>query len=127
MCGFASFSTKRHWSQIRAIGLDHELPEWNLSGHLPHAGTVLESHDPGERDQVIKIENLIGLLDCAAETMKDAAQFSRVWAHDFERVVPGIALMDNDVESEFHSKVELLFKQTGLFRLVGAVVSAVLD
>ena len=72
-------------------------------------------------------QNLIGLLDCSAETMKDASQFSRVGPHDFEGIVPCIALMDDDVEPEFHGKIELLLKQTSLLRLIGAIMNARLD
>ena len=35
--------------------------------------------------------------------------------------------MDDDVEPEFNRKIELLFKQTGLLRLIGAIVNACLD
>ncbi len=54
--------------------------------------------------------------------MENAAQLSRVRPHDFERIVPRVALMNDDVQPELHGEIELLLEQTGLFRFVGAIV-----
>jgi hypothetical protein len=59
---------------------------------------------------VVKIENFIRLIDRATEAMKHATQFAGIWLHNFQRVLPGVALMDHWVEPQFHSKVELLLK-----------------
>ena len=91
--------------------------------HVSHGRAIFESHDARERNKMFKIENLVGLLQRSAEAMKHAAQFSGIRSHDFERVLPGIALMNDDVQAEFHREIELLLKQTRLFRLVGAIVN----
>ena len=118
----AAFSTEWHGREIRAIGFDHELPKRDLRGHLSHGQAVLESYDPGERDEVVEVDNGIRLLQRAAEAVKDAAHLSRVRFHDLQRVIPGVALMNDDIQPELRGEIELLFKQTGLFRFVGAVV-----
>ena len=69
-----------------------------LCRDLAHGCTVFESHDAGERNEMIEIENFICLFERAAEAMKNAAQFSGVRLHDLERVVPRVALMDDHIE-----------------------------
>ena len=71
---------------------------------------------------MIEAEDLIRLFECAAVAMKDAAQFISVRSHNFERVVPRVALMNDNIESEFDREIELLFKETHLFRFVRAVL-----
>ena len=70
---------------------------------------------------------MVRLFERAAETMKNATQFARVWTHDFQRVFPCVALMDHHVEPQFHRQVELLLKQTHLFRFVCAVANLRFD
>src|ERR1700686_4066006 len=74
-----------------------------------------------------KIDNFIRLFERTAEAMKHAAQFSRIRAHDFECVVPRIALMNHEIEAEFKGEIELLLKETCLSRLVGAILDARFD
>src|SRR5206468_12678943 len=110
MRGFAALSAKRNGRQIWTIGFDHEFPDWDLCCDFSHGCAVFESNNSSERNEVIKTENFIRLIERAAEAMKNAAQFTRVWLHNFKRVLPGVALMDHCVEPQFHSKVELLLK-----------------
>ena len=48
-------------------------------------------------------------------------------AHHLERVVPGIALMNHDVQFQLDREIELLLKQARLFALERAVVDAAFD
>src|SRR5436309_7517694 len=107
---FAALSTERNGRQIRAVGFHHEFPERDLCRDFSHGCTVFESDNPSERDEVVKIENFVRLIERAAKTMKNAAQFARVWLHDFECVLPGVALVDHCVEPQLHREVELLLK-----------------
>src|SRR5947209_19094856 len=50
VCGFATFSAKRHRRQVRAIGFDHETVERNLGGDLANLFSVFEGNDSGERN-----------------------------------------------------------------------------
>jgi len=56
--------------------------------------------------------------------MKDAADLPSVFAQNFQRVIPRIALMDYDIHSKLDREIEKLFEQLGLLRLVGAVFDA---
>ena len=71
---------------------------------------------------MIELEDLIRLFERSAKAMEDAAHFARVRPHDVERVLPGVPLMNDHVQSQFDCEIELLFKQTRLFRFVSAVV-----
>src|SRR5205807_6389881 len=127
MRGLAAFPTKWHGREIWAIGFHHELPKRNLCRDISHGCAVLESDNPREGNEMVKTDNFIRLLDCATETVENAAQFSGVRLHEFESIVPRVALMDDDVQSEFHGQIELLFEQACLFRFVSAVVNALFD
>jgi len=59
---------------------------------------------------MIERDHLFGLFARAAETMKNPTQFIRVRLHDLERIGPGIALMDDHVESQLHRQIQLLLK-----------------
>src|SRR5947208_3445771 len=81
-----------------------------VQGSSRHGCPVFESNNSSERNEVVKIENFIRLIERATEAMKHAAQFAGVWLHNFQCVLPRVALMDHCVEPQFHSKVELLLK-----------------
>ena len=108
--GFAALSAKRNGRQIWAIGFDHKFPKRDLCRDFSHGCAVFESNNSSERNEVIKTENFIRLIERAAEAMKHAAQFAGIWLHNFQRVLPGVALMNHCVEPQFQSKVELLLK-----------------
>src|SRR5205807_7458625 len=108
--------------QIRTISFDHELPERHPGRHFPDVRAVLERYDAGERNQMIELEDLIRLFERSAKAMEDAAHFTGGRPHDVERVLPGVPLMNDYVQSQFDCEIELLFKQTRLFRFVSAVV-----
>src|SRR5438128_9498847 len=107
---FAALSTERNGRQIRAVGFHHEFPERDLCRDFSHGCAVFESNNSSERNEVVKVENFILLIERATEAMKHAAQFAGIWLHNSQRVLPGVALMDYCVEPQFHSKVELLLK-----------------
>src|SRR5438552_16075000 len=50
--GFAAFSAKWNWREIRAIRFDHEAFHRNVRGDLADLFSVFESNDSGERDQM---------------------------------------------------------------------------
>src|SRR5438105_15576552 len=127
MRGLAAFPTKRHGREIWAIGFHHELPKRNLCLDISHGCAVLETANPREGNEMVKTANFIRLLDCATETVENAAQFSGVRLYEFESIVPRVALMDDNVQSEFHGQIELLFKQACLFRFVSAILDARFD
>src|SRR5205807_6330635 len=112
----AAFSAERDRREIWAIGFHHELPGWNLRRELPDRRAIFESYNAGEGNEMVKIENFSRLFERTAETMEDAAQLLRIRPHNFERVFPRVALMDDDIEPEFRGQIQLLFKQAGLFR-----------
>src|SRR5467141_2196914 len=93
------FSAKRDRRQIRAIRFDHESINRHLRGDFAHLFAVLERDDSGKGNKMAEIENLVRLIKCAAETMKDAADLPAVIAQKFESIIPGVALMNDDIES----------------------------
>ncbi len=107
---FAALSTERDGRQIGTISFHHEFPERDLRCDFSRGRAVFESDNSRERNEVVKAENFVRLIQCASETMKNAAQLARVWLHDFQRVLPGVALMDHCVEPKLNSEVELLLK-----------------
>ena len=78
--------------------------------NFSHSCAVFESNNSSERNEVVEIENFICLIERAAEAMENAAQFAGVWLHDFKRVLPGVALMDYDIEPQLHREIELLLE-----------------
>src|SRR5262249_33738359 len=94
---FSAFPAKRDGGQIWTIGFHHEFPERDLCRNFSHSGAVFESDNSSERDEVVKTENFICLIERAAEAMKNAADLAGVWRHNLKRVLPGVALMDHDV------------------------------
>ena len=72
-------------------------------------------------------DHFLGLLLRPAETMKNTAHPPSVFTHDLERLVPGIALMNDDVQLQLDREIELLLKQARLFALERAVVDFALD
>ncbi len=107
---FGTLSTKGNRRQIWAISLDHKFPERDFCRDFSHSCAVFESDNSGERNEVVKVENFIRLIERAAEAMKNTPQFARVRLHDFQRVFPGVPLMDHHIEPQLHSKIELLLK-----------------
>src|SRR5450759_4232772 len=59
--------------------------------------------------------------------MKNAAQFFGIRSHHRERIVPRIALVNDNIEPKIDSEIELLLKETRLSRLVSAVLDARFD
>src|SRR5947199_5812296 len=96
---FAALSTERNGRQIRAIGFHHKFPERDLCRDFSHGCAVFESDNSSERNEVIKTEHFIRLLERAAEAMKNPAQFTDVRLHNLKRVVPCVALMNHCIES----------------------------
>src|SRR5690242_21007317 len=94
ICRFAPFSAKRNRREIRAIGLDHEMIERDLSGDFPDLFSIFEGDDSSERNEMTKIENFVRLFERSAETMEHAAHLPAVLAQDCKRVVPRVALMN---------------------------------
>src|SRR5947207_1029550 len=74
-----------------------------------------------------KRNDFFGLLLRPAETMENSAHFPPVIAHDLERVFPRIALMNDNVQPQLDSQIELLLKQTGLFAFQRSVVDLAFD
>ena len=72
-------------------------------------------------------DDFLGLLPGAAETMENAGHRAAIVAHDFESIVPGIALMNDDIQLELDRKIELLLKEARLFALERAIVNSALD
>src|SRR5262249_31071342 len=71
--GFAALSTKGRGRQVWGVGFDHEFPERNFCRDVSHGYAVFKSNNSRERNEVLEIENFIGLIARAAEAMKDAA------------------------------------------------------
>jgi len=86
--------------------------------HLPR---VLEGDDAGERNEMAEGNDLQRLLERPAEAMEDPAHASGEFAQDRERVVPRIALMDDRIEAQLGSQIELLAEKIGLTRLFGSI------
>src|ERR1700731_2981419 len=93
-----AFSAKRDRRQIRTISFDHEFIERHPSSDFTHLFPVFERDDSGKGDEVAKISDFIRLIQCSAKTMKYAADLPAVIAQNFQGIVPGVALMNHDVE-----------------------------
>ena len=68
-----------------------------------------------ERDHILR------LFERSTKAVKNAADSSGVRLHHFQGVVPGIALMNDDIQSCFDREIELLFKKCSLLVLVSAI------
>src|SRR3954471_13031643 len=106
----APFSAKWFRRQVRAIGFDHETIERQLCRDVAHGAAVLKRHDSGERYEMTEREHFVCLFACAAETVKDAAQLAAIRAHNVERVLPCVALMNHHVQPQLNREVELLLE-----------------
>ena len=51
-------------------------------------------------------KNFVRLFKCAAETMKHAAYLPAVIAQDRQRLVPGVALMNDNIHAQLDRKVD---------------------
>src|SRR5260370_5278787 len=99
VCGFAPFSAKRDRRKIWAIGFDHEFIERHLCCDFANLFAVLIGDDSGKRNEVPEIDDFVRLIERAAKTMKDAADLPAIISQNLERIIPGIALMNHDIES----------------------------
>src|SRR6266699_5240413 len=127
VCGFAPFSAKRDRRKIWAIGFDHEFIERHLSGDFANLSTVFEGDDSGKRNEMPEIDDFVRLIERSAKTMKDAADLPAIISQNRQRIVPRVALMNYDVEFQFHRKIEKLLEQFRLFRFVSAVFNRCFD
>src|SRR5438477_6670492 len=107
---FAALSTEGNGCQIGTISFHHEFPEGDLCRDFSHGRAVFESDNSRERNEVVKIENFVRLIERAAKTMKNATQLAGVRLHDLQRLLPGVALMDYCVEPQLHGEIQLLLK-----------------
>ncbi len=57
-----------------------------------------------------EIENFVCLIQCPAKAMKDAADLPAVIAQNFESIVPRVALMNHDVESQLNGEIKQLLE-----------------
>ena len=57
-----------------------------------------------------EIDDFVRLIERSAKTMKDAANLPAIISQNLERIIPGVALMNHDVESQFHGEIEQLLK-----------------
>src|SRR6266581_5967369 len=94
----AAFSAKWNRRQIRTIRFDHEFIDRHLSSDFAHLFSVFERDDSGEGNEMTEIENFVRLIERAAKTMKDAADLPAIVSQNLERIVPGVALMNYDIE-----------------------------
>ena len=106
---------------IRAIGFDHEGILRDPSNDIPHNLRIFKCDDPGEGNKVPEIEDFARLLRQISETMEDPTQFSGVGGQDLERIIPGISLVDDDVEPELCRQIKLGGERFGLGSLVGTI------
>ena len=60
-------------------------------------------------------DHLLGLLQRAAKAVENAAHPAGVRLQQLEGVIPGIALMNHNIQSKLDRELELLFEQTRLF------------
>src|ERR1043165_2549062 len=112
---FAALAAERNGRQIGTIGFHHEFPERDSRRDFPHRSAIFKSHNSRERNEMIKIENFVCLIHRATETMKNPAQFAGIWLHDFQRVFPGVPLVNHYIETQLYREVELLLKKARLF------------
>src|SRR6266446_2581427 len=110
VCGFAPFSAKRDRRKIWAIGFDHEFIEGHLRGDIANLSTVFEGDDSGKRNEMPEIDDFVRLIERPAKTMKDAADLPAIISQNLERVLPGVALMDHNIEAQRHGEIEQLLK-----------------
>src|SRR5882724_9112570 len=110
VCGFAPFSAKRDRRKIWAIGFDHEFIEGHLRGDIANLSTVFEGDDSGKRNEMPEIDDFVRLIERSAKTMKDAADLPAIISQNLERVLPGVALMDDNIEAQRHGEIEQLLK-----------------
>src|SRR5260370_9366310 len=105
-----AFSAKRNGRKIWAIGFDHEFIERHLSCDVANLFAVFKGDDSGKRNEMPEIDDFVGLIEPAAKTMKDAADLPAIISHNLERIIPGVALMNHNIEAQRHGEIEQLLK-----------------
>ena len=107
--------------EVGAVGLDHEGIHGNCGDNIPHKCCIFECDDAGEGNKVAERKNLSSLIRRVAEAMEHTPKTACVGLQNIHRVIPRIALVDDDVEAEFRRKVELGREGLRLCGLVGAI------
>src|SRR5713101_2377454 len=101
-----AFSAKRNGRKIWTIGFDHEFIERHLSCDIANLFAVFKGDDSGKRNEMPEIDDFVRLIERAAKTMKDAADLPAIISQNLERIIPGAALMDNNVHPQLDGKIE---------------------
>ena len=123
----AALAAERRWSQVGTVRFHHEIVRSNRRNRLADQSGVFERDDAGEGDQMTKRDDLRGLIGAVAETMKHAADFAGVGFQNIQRVIPGVALVNHNVKSEFGRQIELDVEGICLGVAIGAVHDRGLD
>ena len=75
------------------------MPGIHAPGAIMDQRSVFEGHDAREGDHMAETNHFLGLFKGVAEAMEDAAHPSGIVAQDFQRVIPCVALVDDDVQA----------------------------
>ena len=124
---FTTFAAIRHGREIRTIGFQHELVQRRGGHGVADVLAVLERDNAGETDERADFQNAAHPVGVFAETMKNAADFSGERFELRQRVVKGIALVDDAVQPGFDGDLDLLLENVRLPLFVTRVVIGAAD
>src|SRR5437016_1136553 len=97
-------------SRNRIGGDEVAFLEQRLSCDVANLFAVFKGDDSGKRNEMPEIDDFVGLIERAAKTMKDAADLPAIVSQNLERIIPGVALMNHNVEAQRRGEIEQLLK-----------------
>jgi len=117
--GFAAFAAMRYRREERAVGFHHEGITRNTAAASWTVRAFLKVTMPVNETRCPRAITSRALGERVPEAVKDGAQLPVIRAEEVERFVPGVALVNDDVEAKLGGEVKLLLKQHGLGALAG--------
>ena len=108
----APLAAERLRSHVRAVGFNQQAVERNLCGSFYRPTGIFEGDDTGEADVHPQPQHLLRDLCRAGKAVHDA--LGTVFVEQFQCVLVGIPIVDDDRHVQILGKGELLFKDFAL-------------
>lgn len=121
---FAAFSSVRDGCKKRAVCFEKEGAGREPGHCVLNDCSILEGDDASEGYAKAKIDEQAGLFIISTKAVINSVQFAAVRPQDGEGVIPGISLMDDNVEMTFEGEFKLLLKEE---RLSGPVLGPIFE
>ena len=121
--GFAALATMRFGREVRAIGFEEIRVGGDLPNRFMEIAGIFKSGNSSKGNEMPKREEFFGLGGSTREAVKDCPKPTCVGLESREGVCPGVALVDDNVEGELNSEIELFLKENCLAFFKGRVLT----